>query len=354
MNISRDKFFKAYRTEFGRLRQEQVQGLEFLLTKIEATDLTLQQASYVLATVKHETADTYQPIKEIGMKKDADGRWYNVVKGKKVYRQYGSWFGRGYVQITWKTNYQKFGKLLELDLVNNPDLALEPETAWKILHIGMTQGLFTGHRLSQYISARGTNYVGARRIVNATDKDDHIARLAESFEDVLKVSAVQVESGAGALEKGESGAFAGAPLAPSSPPAPVITTPVVEVPQAKPEETQPSDLVSKFKARWAALPASATGFVAAFVAWLQGSPMNLILVLGIGAAVIGLTYVVAHMILKNRREAREVELKLQRERQAHEITMMQARTASDPNVNTVRVVPQPITNSDPPPKESDE
>lgn len=41
--------------------------------------------------------------------------------------------GRGYVQLTWKENYDKYGKAIGVDLVNNPDMALEPETAAKIL-----------------------------------------------------------------------------------------------------------------------------------------------------------------------------------------------------------------------------
>jgi len=37
--------------------------------------------------------------------------------------------GRGYLQLTGKDNYNRCGKSLELDLVNNPDLLLQPEYA---------------------------------------------------------------------------------------------------------------------------------------------------------------------------------------------------------------------------------
>lgn len=40
--------------------------------------------------------------------------------------------GRGLVQLTGRANYTKYGKMTGLDLVNNPDLALHPDTAAKI------------------------------------------------------------------------------------------------------------------------------------------------------------------------------------------------------------------------------
>jgi putative chitinase len=40
--------------------------------------------------------------------------------------------GSGYVQLTGKTNYQKFGDLVGMDIVANPDMAREPETAARL------------------------------------------------------------------------------------------------------------------------------------------------------------------------------------------------------------------------------
>jgi len=41
--------------------------------------------------------------------------------------------GRGFIQITGKENYDKIGKAIGVDLVNNPDLANDPEIAAKII-----------------------------------------------------------------------------------------------------------------------------------------------------------------------------------------------------------------------------
>ncbi|WP_300365282.1 glycoside hydrolase family 19 protein [Brachyspira sp.] len=40
--------------------------------------------------------------------------------------------GRGIIQLTGKNNYINYGKKLNIDLVNNPDLAKEPNTAIEI------------------------------------------------------------------------------------------------------------------------------------------------------------------------------------------------------------------------------
>ena len=41
--------------------------------------------------------------------------------------------GRGFIQITGRANYERYGKVLGIDLLGLPGLALEPETAARIL-----------------------------------------------------------------------------------------------------------------------------------------------------------------------------------------------------------------------------
>lgn len=51
--------------------------------------------------------------------------------GDYVYSSFGGYKyrGRGYIQLTGKVNYDLYGKLIGIDLLNNPDLAAEKEIA---------------------------------------------------------------------------------------------------------------------------------------------------------------------------------------------------------------------------------
>jgi putative chitinase len=150
------------------------QFLERVLADKDITDP--RQRAYVLATVRHETGNRWLPVDEIGKGK---GRAYGFPVEGQLY------YGRGFVQLTWYTNYEKVGKLLNLDLTGNPDLASDYDTAYLILSLGMSRGLFTGKKLAHYINADGCDYVNARRIVNGTDRAELIAKYARDYEHML-------------------------------------------------------------------------------------------------------------------------------------------------------------------------
>jgi predicted chitinase len=92
-----------------------------------------------------------------------------------------TYYGRGYVQLTWKTNYQKMAALTGTDLVNHPELALDPKIAALIMFDGMKGGLFTGVGLPRYFDDRTDDPVNARRIINGTDKAEAIAQIHYAF-----------------------------------------------------------------------------------------------------------------------------------------------------------------------------
>ena len=176
--MNRAAFFDAIRPMFGgALSQKQVDGIEALLA---ATDsLPVSHRAYLLATAKHETADTMQPIAEYGKGR---GRPYGK-PGKYGQAQYG----RGYVQLTWDANYEKADKALGLNgaLLRDFDLAMQPTVAAQILVRGCSEGWFTGKKLGDYLPG---DYRGARRVVNGTDKADLIADYAKKFEAALRSS----------------------------------------------------------------------------------------------------------------------------------------------------------------------
>ncbi len=179
MPYDRKRFFDAVRRDLfnGRLSGLQVSGMEALLDAAP-DDFNIKYLAYALATAKHETAHTMQPIEEYGK---GAGRTYgraDPITGKTYY-------GRGYVQLTWKANYQRAKDKLGPDFVNRPELALDPKLAATIMYRGMTEGWFTGKALSAYFSANHSDPVNARRIINGTDKADTIAGYYRKFLDAL-------------------------------------------------------------------------------------------------------------------------------------------------------------------------
>jgi predicted chitinase len=135
------------------------------------------QLAYILATTVHESGagkymeeiasgSAYEGRRDLGNTHSGDGVRYK---------------GRGYVQITGRNNYTNWSKKLGIDLVGNPELAERPEIAAKILVGGMKEGSFTGKGLNDYINGSKTDFVGARRIVNGTDKASTFAATAQAI-----------------------------------------------------------------------------------------------------------------------------------------------------------------------------
>jgi len=155
--------------------------------ELNVTDLRM--VSYILATTYWETGAygqryIYEPISEQGKGK---GKTYGIPHKKtgKIY------YGRGFVQITWFDNYERFTKILyrlgyEVDLINNPDLALEPKIACLILVIGMRDGKFTGKDLDDYFDPIKSDWYNARQIINGVDKAVIIAEIAKEIYYIIK------------------------------------------------------------------------------------------------------------------------------------------------------------------------
>jgi hypothetical protein len=100
-----------------------------------------------------------------------------------------AYFGRGYVQLTWWTNYASTGAAIgeALNLLFEPERALEPKIAYAVMARGMIAGagFANGHKLSDYFHGAHTDYVNARAMVNGVDHKVDIARIAQLFESVL-------------------------------------------------------------------------------------------------------------------------------------------------------------------------
>lgn len=152
-----------------------------IIQKCKEVGLLRNQVAYVLATAFHETAHTMKPVREYGGEK--------YLKKKRYY----PYVGMGYVQLTWRANYQKASKKLGVDFVKYPKKLLIPEFAAEILVAGMVEGWFTGKTLSDYITLQKSDYKNARRIINGIDKRHLIASHAKSYEKALLKEGYGVE-----------------------------------------------------------------------------------------------------------------------------------------------------------------
>jgi putative chitinase len=200
MNINHTKFFNGYRDAFGTIKQDMVTGIELLgrQMEVDAAITDLRWAAYMLATVKHECANTWRPITERGNKAYFDKYETGTDIGKRLGNtQPGDGWkyrGRGYVQITGRANYAKLSKALNLpqdeNLVDYPDNALIPAVAYGIMSYGMRNGTFTGKKLQDYFAGDACDYKNARKIINGLDQCDLIKGYAEKFESLLKASMV--------------------------------------------------------------------------------------------------------------------------------------------------------------------
>lgn len=191
MKIDPQYFYLMIRRKIfaGILTQSHVDGMNLILDKFETSEYTdFRHLAYILATAFHETGNKMVPVREGFAKTDAEAR---RIVSKYSYGQPDGitghvYYGRGLVQITWKENYDRLGKLLGYDFVNNPDLTLDPKISVDILFEGMLKGVskkgdFTGKSLETYFNETTNDPLGARRIINGNDR----AGLIEHYHNVF-------------------------------------------------------------------------------------------------------------------------------------------------------------------------
>ena len=154
---------------------DQMEGISLIITKFfEAGFTSREWLAYILATSWHETAFTMRPVIEYGSEK--------YLREKP----YWPYYGRGFVQITHKENYEKYG------IADNPDMALDPELACYILIHGMTEGIFTGRKLKHYFNQGVSDPFNARKIINGLDRAARIVEYHNNFMKVLELSSFEV------------------------------------------------------------------------------------------------------------------------------------------------------------------
>lgn len=234
--MNRAKLFAALRARgsgvFGTsLTTGQVQGVEALLDACARRGVTdAHHVANILAQVYHETGGRMLPVRETFADSDAqaiarlEAAWK---AGKLKWVKTPYWrdggFGRGQIQLTNWPMYEKLGARLGLPLRTKPGLALDLKVGADIAVVGMSEGLFTGKKLSDYkfpaaLAALPKN--NPRRIVNGQDgTDESVAGYHRAFYSALMAAGYSAQ--------------------PSPPPAPA-QEPATEAPVAPVETPKPS------------------------------------------------------------------------------------------------------------------
>ncbi|MCI4650856.1 glycoside hydrolase family 19 protein [Phaeodactylibacter sp.] len=162
--MRKDIWINAAEEAWQKLDGVQRDSVEQILRAFrEYGDGDYRKLVYILATAWHESK--LKPVRE--RRAGSSQTWLRQLQDRYWSSGY---YGRGFVQLTWESNYKKMSEFLGVDLVGNPDLALEPRYAADILVYGMMNGEFTRRALSRYINMVQTDYYNARRVVNGTDR----------------------------------------------------------------------------------------------------------------------------------------------------------------------------------------
>ncbi|MEO6695214.1 MAG: glycoside hydrolase family 19 protein [Ignavibacteria bacterium] len=173
--VNREKLFGNF--PYKPLNKTALKTINKIIDHYDDDDgyTNLRQLAYVMATAYHESAHTWNSsIREHGKGK-------NRKYGMPHYKTGQIYYGRGLCQLTWFFNYKSFSRILGVDFINNPDLALEPKNSVDILMIGMRDGIFTRHKLNMYFDEDTTDWIGARKIINGMDRANLIASIAIKF-----------------------------------------------------------------------------------------------------------------------------------------------------------------------------
>ncbi|MBA3576174.1 MAG: hypothetical protein H0W39_00960 [Sphingomonas sp.] len=188
--MNRSKLYAVLRARdsgvFGTsLSQGQVDGIEGILNAfLTHGDSRAKTLAYGLATARREVGSGMQPVREGFAKSDKAARAY-VAKNypNKSYSKpkppYGHvYYGRGLVQLTHDHNYAAAG------ILDNPDIALQPEWAARYLFTGLLDGRWNGagKGIAHYLPTSGPDDLkNARRTVNVTDHWQEIAGYYKAF-----------------------------------------------------------------------------------------------------------------------------------------------------------------------------
>ena len=154
-------------------------NLPYVTAALAAFGLTdANMISVALGTIRAET-EGFVPIAELPSH-------FNTLPGQAAFSAYegrlgkenpgdgGRYRGRGFVQLTGRDNYEKYGKMLDIPLADNPDSACAPEVAACLL-----AAFLDTHREKLSKALDKGDLKAARKVVNG---DSHgLERFSETY-----------------------------------------------------------------------------------------------------------------------------------------------------------------------------
>lgn len=113
-----------------------------------------------MGSIRVECGKNFKPIREYASGEAYEGRadLGNTQKGDGV-----RFAGKGYLQITGRANYAFYGQKIGLDLISNPDLALDVEVGAKLL-----AHYFTERKVVQ--ACMNKDWLLVRKLINGVNK----------------------------------------------------------------------------------------------------------------------------------------------------------------------------------------
>lgn len=229
--MDRAAFYASLRRKdsgvFGTsLSESQVNGMEGILDAFATHgDGRAKTLAYALATAYHEVGGRMVPVREGFASSDAAAR--RIVRNRTYGKPAGPYghvyYGRGLVQLTWLDNYKRSSADAGVDLVKDPDKALDPVIGARILIKGLIDGRWNGRGkgIAFYLPDGGPDDLkNARRTVNITDKWQSIAGYYKAFLAAIKTA----------------GGVPGKPVQTHKPVPPVVAEPATPEPRPAPSQ----------------------------------------------------------------------------------------------------------------------
>jgi len=225
IKVNIDELISDYKSQGGKTKfpNSLKKVLEFASKDKNLSDIS--DLAYLLATAKVESDYSLQrwesdyvcglqgmPYKEKPC--DSALNYYRSTSGgKRNYYTLGTdknglpYFGRGLIQLTGKSNYQKYGDLIGVDLVNDGDKAFEPKNSYLIASSYLSQkrgGIYEkdGVKRNTFDLAKDNDLTLARKSVNGGSKGLSEVNTAYGFwKNLLNKNKAKVVSGVEGSDK---------------------------------------------------------------------------------------------------------------------------------------------------------